>query len=108
MALAITWGSTDKFNISKVLNSDYSDVRLGTVMMVDAFIKKHKDRQNVDTIRESYLMVVKEILSIPTELIYFVRMVTLNRISLTFKQIPEFRHVVNFYMSLLSQTRREM
>lgn len=103
MALAITWTDSDIESVARVLREENQFITEETKTLTSTFIA---DVTAGADLRQAYNHVVSVLLSLPDQLIYFVRKLTFARISLSYKVVPEFKHVVNFYSTMLREVRR--
>ena len=102
MALTLTWGDEHINAVADVLRNKVDHISTSTLVMTRNFIDAV---QAGGDLRQEYLNVVNQIMSIPADLIYFIRTLTQARITLSFKVVPEFLHVVNFYSSVVRAAR---
>lgn len=103
MALSLTWGDEHINAVADVLRNKVDHISTGTLVMTRNFIDAVKAGGDV---RKEYLNVINQIMSIPADLIYFIRTLTQASITLSYKVVPEFCHVVNFYSTVVSQARQ--
>lgn len=105
MALSLTWGDEHINAVADVLRNKVHHISTSTMVMTRNFIDSVKAGGDL---RKEYLNVVNQILSIPADLIYFIRTLTQAHIALSYKIVPEFRHVVQFYSTIVRAARSTM
>ena len=103
MAIALTWTDSDIESVARVLREENQYITEETKRLTSTFIAVVKAGGDM---RHEYNRVVTVLLSIPDQLIYFVREVTKACIAISYKIVPEFKHVVNFYSTIVRAARK--
>ena len=103
MVLDITWSNSDIKSVVRVLNEDNQFITEKTKSLTSTFISIITTGGDL---RAEYNHVVSVLLSMPDQLVYFIRKLTQARIMLSYSIVPEFKHVVNFYSSIVLAARQ--